>query len=362
MCGNYALRGGLATKPPPEIALYYTATRRDKKLGRIYFSVANYPEPLVEYCRPARKRTGWKWSPVWKRRYGYDGYEAKHECCVADRDRDQHRGIGEGGLHIQLASIGSRTLECVASASHPASEEQQEQRDIAAYAQPFGSLGMFGAVLLQELTEPVSVIQLALQNALAESVKSNCPGAIRRDLQTALDASATIATVIRNSRGVAGWLPKTVETDVYVHLVAERVFRMLEQSARQARIHLRTENLEALPAIRMRENDCEQLLFALTQNAVQAADGSADRCLAITGARQDGRITLQFQDDCGGIDPICLQGIFDPFAAAKSAGKGTRLGLCIAHRIVRQRGGRISVQNRYGEGTTFTVILPVRRI
>jgi len=254
-------------------------------------------------------------------------------------------------------------LECTAPASQcPAPEERQEQHANTAYAQPFGSLGMFGAVLLQQLTEPISVIQLALQNALAESVKSNCPAVIKRDLQTAMAASATIATVIKNSRGIVGWLPKTIETDVCVHRVVERVLRLLEQSAGQAKIRLRTENLDALPAIRMRENDCEQLLFALMQNAVQAADGSSDHCLLITGAQQDGRITLQFQDDCGGIDPTCLQEIFDPFAAAKSAGKGTRLGLCIAHRIVRQRGGRISVQNRYGEGTTFTVILPINRI
>lgn len=257
-------------------------------------------------------------------------------------------------------------MECTAPVSgRPALEQWQEQRADTADAQPFGSLGMFGATLLQELAQPISVIQLAIQNALAESVKTNGPPAIKRDLQTALAASAIVATVIKDSRGIAGWLPRTrtTETDVYVHRIVERIFRLLEQSAQQARIRLRMENLDALPAIRMRENDCEQLIFALSRDAVQAADGTSDHNLLISGAHHhDDRITLQFQDDCGGIDPACLQKVFDPFAAAKSAGKGTRLGLCIAHRIVRQRGGRISVQNRSGEGTTFTVILPVHRI
>ncbi len=250
----------------------------------------------------------------------------------------------------------------MSASQSPAPEGWHQQRANTADAQPFGSLGMFGATLLQELARPVSVIQLAIQNALAESVKLNCPAVIKRDLQTALAASALISTAIKNSRGVAGRLSKTTETDVSVNRIVTRVFRLLEPSARQARIRLRTENLNRLPAIRMREEDCEQLFFALTQNAVQAADGRSDHCLLITGAHQDGRITLQFQDDCGGIDPTCLQTIFDPFTASKPAGKGTRLELCVAHRIVRQRGGRISVQNRYGEGTTFTVVLPVHRI
>jgi len=282
---------------------------------------------------------------------------------VADRDRDQQRGVREDSSHIQLANSESQRLECTAPASQcPAPEERQEQRANTAHAQPLGSFGMFGTTLLQELAQPVSVIQLAIQNALAESVKFNCPAVIKRDLQTALAASATIATVIRNSRGTVGWLPRTIETDVCVSRIAEKVLRLLEPGAQQARIHLRMENLDVLPAIRMRESDCEQLFFALIHNAVQAADGTSDHRLLITGAHHENCITLQFQDDCGGIDPECLQKIFDPFAAAKSTGKGTRLGLCVAHRIVRQRGGRISVQNRGGEGTTFTVVLPVSRI
>ncbi len=248
------------------------------------------------------------------------------------------------------------------AAQDPAREQWEESCANATHTQPFGSLGMFGATLLQELAEPISVIQLAIQNAIAESVKSNCSAAVKRDLQTALAASAIVSAVIRNSRGTIGWLPRTTETDVCVGHIAERVVHLMEPSAQQARIRLRIENLDALPAIRMRESDCEQLFFALIQDAVRAADGRNDHCLLVTGAPQDGRIALKFQDDCGGINPACLQQIFDTFAAAKSAGKGARLGLCIAHRIVRQRGGQISVRNRYGEGTTLTVILPINRI
>jgi signal transduction histidine kinase len=111
----------------------------------------------------------------------------------------------------------------------------------------------------------------------------------------------------------------------------------------------------------MPENDLDQVFFALVQNAVQAADGIKDRHLFITGTLQDDRVVLQFQDNCGGIDPAHLPRIFDPFFTTKPSGQGTGLGLCIARRIVCRRGGQISVSSQQGEGTTFTVTLPCAR-
>jgi two-component system sensor histidine kinase HupT/HoxJ len=108
----------------------------------------------------------------------------------------------------------------------------------------------------------------------------------------------------------------------------------------------------------MRENELDDLFFALVQNAVQAADGTKDRRLLITGTLQGDMVVLRFQDDCGGIEPTHVPRIFEPFFTTKPSDQGSGLGLCIARRIVCQRGGQITVESRYGEGTAFTVTLP----
>jgi PAS domain S-box-containing protein len=225
-------------------------------------------------------------------------------------------------------------------------------------AEQLASLGMIGATLAHELAQPLSVVQLATQNALAELERLTCPDVVKRDLQAGLAACSRIGEIVGRFRGLARLPGKAKETEVHIPQVAERTFRLLEQSAKQAKVRFGTENLDALPAVRMRESDLDDLFFALVQNAVQAADGAKERRLLITGTLQGDAVVLRFQDDCGGIEPAHLPKIFEPFFTTKPSDKGAGLGLCIARRIVCQRNGQISVESRYGEGTTFTVTLP----
>ncbi len=226
-------------------------------------------------------------------------------------------------------------------------------------AEYLASLGMISTTLTHELAQPLSVVQLATQTALAELERLPCPDVVKQDLQAGLAACSRIGEIISRFRDLARPLGKANDAEVRIPQVAERTLRLLEHSAKQARVRLATKNLDALPALCMPENELADLFFALVQNAVQAADGAEDRRLLITGAVQEDAVVLQFQDNCGGIEPAHLSRIFEPFFTTKPPDQGTGLGLCIARRIACQRGGRISVESQYGEGTTFTVTLPL---
>jgi nitrogen-specific signal transduction histidine kinase len=72
-------------------------------------------------------------------------------------------------------------------------------------------------------------------------------------------------------------------------------------------------------------------------------------------------VTLSISDDGEGIDKTDLAHIFEPFFTTKEQGKGTGLGLSTVYGIVKQNNGTIECQSKPGEGTTFTIQLPIYR-
>jgi hypothetical protein len=70
-------------------------------------------------------------------------------------------------------------------------------------------------------------------------------------------------------------------------------------------------------------------------------------------------ILLKVEDTGPGIPPDIIGRIFDPFFSTKKKGEGTGLGLSVVYGIVKSHGGDITVDSRPGDGTTFTIRLPL---
>jgi PAS domain S-box-containing protein len=70
-------------------------------------------------------------------------------------------------------------------------------------------------------------------------------------------------------------------------------------------------------------------------------------------------LRLTVSDTGAGISPAIIDRIFDPYFTTKDKGKGTGLGLAVVHGIVKRHRGEISVESQVGQGTRFTVFLPV---
>jgi PAS domain S-box-containing protein len=242
-----------------------------------------------------------------------------------------------------------------------AQDELEAYRRQMARAEQLASVGTLSATLAHELTQPLTVIRLSVQNALQTLEGTACPATVAEDLNDGLVEVASMTAIVERFRNFACRSSEKAVTEVTLSDVACKMMRLLEQSARQARVALEARGLEHLPPIYAHEKDTEQIFFALAQNAIQAADGAKGRYFRILGLRRDNQVELQFADDCGGIPPENLKRIFEPFFTTKPPGEGTGLGLCIVQRIVSQAGGHLRVDSRWGEGVTFHITLPIER-
>jgi C4-dicarboxylate-specific signal transduction histidine kinase len=227
-------------------------------------------------------------------------------------------------------------------------------------AEQLASLGTLSATLSHELTQPLTVIRLSIQNSLEDLMAVSGPERVIEDLKDGLTEIASVTAIAERFRSFARRSSEKVARDICVEDTARKVMELLQESARRANLAVEMQGLDALPAVCMYEKDLEQLIFAMAQNAIQAADGRQRHRFTITGCHDGDHIELQFADDCGGIAPENLAHVFEPFFTTKPPGEGTGLGLCIAQRVVSQARGRMSVESDFGQGTVFRVSLPVQ--
>jgi PAS domain S-box-containing protein len=240
-----------------------------------------------------------------------------------------------------------------------AQQELETYREKMIRAEHVASLGTLSAMLSHEMTQPLTVIRLSIQNAMETLAGTALPPTVLEDLKDALAEVSHVTAIVRRLREFTGRLSDGAVANISLAATAHRVMRLLEESARKARVALEVHSLEELPPIQACGRDVEQIFFALAQNAIQAAAGTRDRFFRVLGAQRDGGVELQFADDCGGIAPEVLEHIFEPFFTTKPPGEGTGLGLCLVERIVSQAGGRLKVDSHWGQGTTFFVTLPI---
>lgn len=115
-----------------------------------------------------------------------------------------------------------------------------------------------------------------------------------------------------------------------------------------------------IPAFIGNSQKIEQVLVNLVVNAAQAMPEERRGLVTVRTRNAGGIVVIEVEDDGKGMNAKTLKQIFDPFFTTKRAKGGTGLGLPIAYRIVEEHGGHISVTSTPGEGTLFTVTIPIK--
>jgi signal transduction histidine kinase len=124
-------------------------------------------------------------------------------------------------------------------------------------------------------------------------------------------------------------------------------------------------DLQELPLVSCHIGELNQVFLNIIVNAAHAiemgrSDGQGKIVIRTTTC--DGDVKITIQDNGCGIPGSVIDKVFDPFFTTKAIGKGTGQGLAIARTVVVDKHrGKLDVASRSGEGTTFTITVPIDR-
>lgn len=135
----------------------------------------------------------------------------------------------------------------------------------------------------------------------------------------------------------------------------EEMLTLLRRDAEDRAIRVEVEYAEPIPTVMADAGQIKQAFFNIARNAVQAMRDGGE--LRISVSATDHLVRIAFKDSGCGIAPEDFGKIFEPYHTTKAKGSG--LGLMIVQRIVRDHGGQLEIQSKPGEGTLFTIVLPL---
>ena len=150
---------------------------------------------------------------------------------------------------------------------------------------------------------------------------------------------------------------------VRVNEVVEEVTHLLQASV-QPNIVITCEVEDTDLVVKVDPTRLHQVIMNLSSNAAEAIGPQGGRITLKVELHGDGeaaekQVLISVCDDGPGIPDDLKSKIFDPFFTTKTAGKGTGLGLSVVANLVGEMGGQIDVASVFGQGTTFTVRLPL---
>ena len=116
-----------------------------------------------------------------------------------------------------------------------------------------------------------------------------------------------------------------------------------------------------LPEIECLPTQLNKVFLNLIVNAAQAVKPNVRGLIKISARELNESVIITFADNGQGIDKENILKIFNPFYTTKEVGKGTGLGLSVSHGIIQRHNGKIDVESKIGEGTVFTLTLPIHQ-
>ncbi len=222
--------------------------------------------------------------------------------------------------------------------------------------QKLAALGQLGAGVAHEINNPLTGI---LGNAQLLLERPGREGADRESLE-AIERAARRCREI--TRKLLRFSEQRAAPDLRVlelNQVVEDGLELVVEQLRQADLVLEKDLVQPPPLVRADGTQLAQVVLNLVGNARAACLGRSGARIRVRTGVAAGLAEIEVRDEGKGIPAEHLARVFEPFFTTKELWSSVGLGLSEAWRVVTEHGGTITVKSSLGEGSTFTVRLPV---
>lgn len=215
--------------------------------------------------------------------------------------------------------------------------------------------------LLEEMQAEIEKGDLDEARLLIQEIKQN----LEKITHHGKRADAIVKGMLQHSKTGSG---KKENTDI--NALCEEYLRLSFHGVRSKdknfNSQLKTEFDESIEKINVIPQDIGRVIMNLLTNAFYAVNEKSKlqeenykASVTISTKKRNEWIEISVADNGNGISEEIVEKIFQPFFTTKPTGQGTGLGLSLSYDIIKVHGGRINVQSQSGEGSIFTISLPV---
>jgi two-component system sensor histidine kinase HydH len=243
-----------------------------------------------------------------------------------------------------IEQVSTELVSTLDQIQHFESQERQER---------LAALGEMSAALAHEIRNPLGAIQGAAQLLQTSPTLKN-----NEDVECVQILVKEISRMQKTVDQYLNFARKNEEpVSVSVRNLTEGVIRDVQSKAKKTQTLIHFEAPDMLPAMKTDPLKLEQVLFNIIQNACEAFSKNVWVKLSIATIEAVTQIRFDIKDDGPGIPAQHLSNIFTPLFTTKRAGSG--LGLPICKKIIDSLGGDLKVESAAGQGTTFSIALPL---